>query len=528
MANFKGFLNGSKDALDRMEVWAGQAMGLNLRNSPEQVRRYLPLSVMWVANTKLKRVLEVLLQIAGGFETNDEQLHIAIQQLLHSIDSYGDAFQQMQEHATQAHAQDAGWSPWEVRVARDAEMLHERVTFERQGDPAALRAELEAQVREELRREYDSRPPVPSREELEQQIRNEVRQEYDDRQRLQARLTGPNSEDVLRELETRLRSEIEIQVRQDFLKQIENLGDISGALSQGSASANNTATFPHAAAQSQQSPSPLSAMLPTPLPAARSSTLATSSTTSYSGDIDEEATEVFRLEAEEHLQTISANVASLRERAYQSRYYPEYPSRHAYTQRCCRYDGFPCIADLCHGSEDLLDTVMEGSIAISLLFRIILDTAEALDSLITGRGTEAGNEARAHELQQRYAELLGAHGKELPLIAEEYIDLDVLDDQHIGDTQSTSVVDGNTENTDTSRAPRGELSVRVRLQKLDELVNLFGELLVNRSVLEERIQRLVRLSFRMLASVVTAFLMLVRSWRAALRQPHCRADTLYR
>ena len=38
-----------------------------------------------------------------------------------------------------------------------------------------------------------------------------------------------------------------------------------------------------------------------------------------------------------------------------------------------------------------------------------------------------------------------------------------------------------------------DLSVRVHLQKLDELVNLFGELLVNRSVLEERVQRLVRL-----------------------------------
>ena len=33
----------------------------------------------------------------------------------------------------------------------------------------------------------------------------------------------------------------------------------------------------------------------------------------------------------------------------------------------------------------------------------------------------------------------------------------------------------------------------MRLQKLDELVNLFGELLVNRSILEERIERLIRL-----------------------------------
>ena len=63
-AEFKGFLDGSKDALDRMEDWAGKAMGLNLRNSPEQVRRYLPLSVMWVSNSKLKKVLDLLTQIS--------------------------------------------------------------------------------------------------------------------------------------------------------------------------------------------------------------------------------------------------------------------------------------------------------------------------------------------------------------------------------------------------------------------------------------------------------------------------------
>jgi len=40
---------------------------------------------------------------------------------------------------------------------------------------------------------------------------------------------------------------------------------------------------------------------------------------------------------------------------------------------------------------------------------------------------------------------------------------------------------------------RADLSVRVSLSKLDELVNLFGEFLVNRSILEERIERLVRL-----------------------------------
>ena len=80
-AEFKGFLNGSKDALERMEDWAGQAMGLNLRNSPDQVRRYLPLSVMWVANTKLKKVLDMLAQITNGVEMTDEQMQAFVQQL---------------------------------------------------------------------------------------------------------------------------------------------------------------------------------------------------------------------------------------------------------------------------------------------------------------------------------------------------------------------------------------------------------------------------------------------------------------
>ena len=44
-----------------------------------------------------------------------------------------------------------------------------------------------------------------------------------------------------------------------------------------------------------------------------------------------------------------------------------------------------------------------------------------------------------------------------------------------------------------SQPYRNDLSVRLQLSKLDDLVNLFGELLINRSVLEERMDRLNRL-----------------------------------
>jgi len=77
------------------------------------------------------------------------------------------------------------------------------------------------------------------------------------------------------------------------------------------------------------------------------------------------------------------------------------------------------------------------------------------------------------------------------------IDLDVETGAHIYDTSHIASVLADeqvgSDDTNVPRSGRGELAVRVRLQRLDELVNLFGELLVSRSVLEERIQRLVRI-----------------------------------
>ncbi len=49
------------------------------------------------------------------------------------------------------------------------------------------------------------------------------------------------------------------------------------------------------------------------------------------------------------------------------------------------------------------------------------------------------------------------------------------------------------ERSDQHAPESTDLSVRLQLSKLDDLVNLFGELLINRSVLEERVDRLNRL-----------------------------------
>ncbi len=523
---FKGFLDGSKDALDRMEDWAGKAMGLNLRNSPEQVRRYLPLSVMWVSNTKLKKVLELLNQITSGVEMTDEQVQLLLKDLSVSIVACGEAFLQVQAAAA-AHtpAQEPGWTSWEMQVSRDAGLPRESVTFERRGDPLALRAEIEASVRDELQREYESRPlPLAARAELERQIRAEVRQELEAQRQLQQQVVGAGAADSVAEIEARLRSEIEIQVRQEFLSQIEATGgDITGVLGQpemlsSAASVPRTSNFldqvrtatgmtPRAPAAPEppvaaapppnMAPTPATPAEVTPPPAAFSTAAAArppSSASVYSGEYGEEAAEIFRMEAEEHLQTISMHVAAL-EQEPTNRELIQGVRRATHTLKgAAAMMGFRAIADISHISEDLLDSIMEGTTAITpAVLSLILDTAEMLNVLITGRGESdvAGENAKVQVLRARYADILGSQqttgSTERDIAADEDVD-------EAAESMMTGTLGGTQFGGASNRqAARGDLSVRVRLQKLDELVNLFGELLVNRTILEERIERLVRL-----------------------------------
>jgi chemotaxis protein histidine kinase CheA/ActR/RegA family two-component response regulator len=474
-SEFKGFLDGSKDALDRMEEWAGKAMGLNLRNSPEQVRRYLPLSVMWVSNSKLKKVLDGLQKIKSGAEATDEQMASALEELYASLQSQGEAFAEMQAHAVHVFEQQPGWGPWEVRTAHDPQMLRESVTFERQGDLAKLKEELEQQIREELRQEFEAKerlkPPV-----------------------------GEGLVPSLREIEARLRTEIEIQVRQEFLNQITNEAVLATKSvpatppnAPGLLVSENSAGDRQGAVTLPPVPQPVPKLVPSPAPLPPPKPAKSSSATAFTTDFGEEAAEIFRMEAEEHLQTISLNVAAM-EKQPDNRDLIQSIRRATHTLKgAAGMMGFHAIANLCHVSEDLLDNIMDSKMTISsAVLSMILDTAEALDMLINAKESDAArNDLRIQSLHARYVEILGENVTEMTqhLLEDDLEDVDDHDSQ-----QKTNVVtDAGGTQSAAVREQRRDLSVRVGLQRLDELVNLFGELLVSRSVLEERIQRLVRL-----------------------------------
>src|SRR5579883_177251 len=483
-AEFRGFLDGSKDALDRMEEWAGKAMGLNLRNSPEQVRRYLPLSVMWVANNKLKKVLELLVQMTSGVELTDEQMQIALQQLHASIQTCGSIFEQLQSGSSASlFAHDPGWTHWEMQIPPENEGLRERVTFERRGDLAAIRAEIEERLREELRQEYEARPfTLAARAELEQQIRNEVREEFEARRQLQETVAGSGHQETLEEIKARLRSEIEIEVRREFLSQL--TGEMEDATEVAFPGSPQPAAF--------VPPAPAPMVMPPPLSPASSPSAASS----VMNDFGEEAAELFRLEAEEHLQTISVHVAEL-ENAPADRNPIQAIRRATHTLKgAAGMMGFRMIADLCHILEDLLDSIIEEAISISpTVVSIILDTTELLDALVNGKGSASEHENALQELRGRYVQVLG---EQSPLVSNVDEEIAAAIEERESSMMEAAAVTGVVASTPQAEAEpqaqaRTDLSVRVPLQKLDELVNLFGELLVNRSALEERLQRLMRL-----------------------------------
>src|SRR5437762_5483336 len=151
---------------------------------------------MWVGNSKLKKVLDGLQQIKSGAETTHEQIASTLEELYVSLQSQSEAFADMQRaYASPVFEQQPNWGPWEMRTAHDPQTLRESVTFERQGDLARLKDELEQKIREELR------------------------QEFEEKERLKS-FVAEDLVPSVHEIEARLRSEIEIQVRQEFLHQI--------------------------------------------------------------------------------------------------------------------------------------------------------------------------------------------------------------------------------------------------------------------------------------------------------------------
>lgn len=167
--------------------------------------------------------------------------------------------------------------------------------------------------------------------------------------------------------------------------------------------------------------------------------------------------------------------------------------------------GFLVVADLCHAMENLLDGLADGALAVTEQTTTLLFAAgDELDRLLArvqaaGTDATAGSTVPQLELQilnaldqprsgpaRSEADTPGATPASMPAVGrpgEETTEdgLPALTRPHAEDVRPDEPAAGT---------PRAASAIRVDVPRLDALINLVGELVINRSALDQRLARM--------------------------------------
>jgi len=190
------------------------------------------------------------------------------------------------------------------------------------------------------------------------------------------------------------------------------------------------------------------------------------------GEIDGELLDVFIQEAEEHLAAFGQALVALDR-------HPDSVGQIAEAKRIIHTLkgaagalGYPVTAALCHSIEDLFGMLDErDDVPSREMLTLCFDSAEALETLVRGIATGQGEErALVTPLRGRYAALLN----------------------HAGRTPQDTTAEAIPERPEEPRAESAARSVRVDIAHLDNLLNLVGELVINRTSQEQYLERLGR------------------------------------
>jgi len=209
-------------------------------------------------------------------------------------------------------------------------------------------------------------------------------------------------------------------------------------------------------------------------------------------ELDPEMLEVFSMEAEDLLRAISPGLAVL-ENVPEDRDTLQEVRRSVHTLKgAAGVVGFRTVAQLSHRMEDLLDRMFERQIANNAdITNLLLISTDALERLAHG-ANEAELQDTLENLYSSYAVLLDGVGQDSvpeivpePAFGVEQPDFNEFVELKIAEEQAA---DSNEEQQTTKREARRV--VRVPLERLDALVKIVSELVISRSVLEQRIDYL--------------------------------------
>ncbi len=209
--------------------------------------------------------------------------------------------------------------------------------------------------------------------------------------------------------------------------------------------------------------------------------------------LDPEMLEVFSMEAEDLLRAISSGLAIL-DNTPDDRNTLQEVRRSVHTLKgAAGVVGFRSVAQLSHRMEDLLDRMFEKQIANNAdITGLLLTSTDALERLSHG--------ASETELQELLDNLYSAYGVLLDGVGQDSIPEIVpeptygIEQPEFSEFVELKSDEQTTDSNDEQTVKRGETRrvVRVPLERLDDLVKLVSELVISRSVLEQRIDDLNR------------------------------------
>ncbi|HEY0429661.1 MAG TPA: hybrid sensor histidine kinase/response regulator [Pyrinomonadaceae bacterium] len=189
-------------------------------------------------------------------------------------------------------------------------------------------------------------------------------------------------------------------------------------------------------------------------------------------EIDEEMLEVFALEAEDLLQNINSNLAILENKPNNREALLEV-RRSAHTLKgSAGIIGLKKLSGLAHRVEDLLDYLAENEIeAGEDIFELLLTSTDCFETLASGE-TSVQLEKKIERLYQNFDEVFAAlREPKAKVFAAE-----------------AKAQANQTEAKEAQEVVANNRSVvRVSLEKLDELVKIASDLLVSRSIFEQRL-----------------------------------------
>jgi chemosensory pili system protein ChpA (sensor histidine kinase/response regulator) len=201
--------------------------------------------------------------------------------------------------------------------------------------------------------------------------------------------------------------------------------------------------------------------------------------------------DAFRHEAEDHLQNIGDGLRNV-ERNPERKESIQEVRRTVHTLKgAAGMVGLRRASGLAHRMEDLLDSLFGQAVDLTPDVQSLLyTTTDVLSDLLSGAEVE-GLEERLGQVYARYAELIGEAPVESPAPSAPAIKIEPLGQEKVIDLTEamarTAQQEEPAEEAGAASAYKGGQFVRVPIERLDELVRLVSELLVNRSTFEQHL-----------------------------------------